>query len=383
MFQTVTSRWCTSKIVRALCTVLRDQLRMSEAGGPQALTDAITGLGNRQRLRRDAEAWLARATAEQPVTVAIFDLAGFKAYNDSYGHPAGDALLERLAAKLGDAVAPWGTAYRLFGDEFCVLLHADASERPRALALAAAALTEEGEAFTVTCSYGSVVVPDEARSVAEALRCADERLAAAKDSRGSVRATEACQVLREILLESKPELDEHHNVVGRLAQRVGRRLGLDGSQLRDVVRAAELHDIGKIAIPDAILRKPGPLDANEWRFMRRHTEIGERFLASLPALEPVARLVRSSHERFDGGGYPDGLAGDAIPIGARIIFACDAYDAMTADRAYRAGMSAERAIAELRRHAGRQFDPAVVEALCAELRGIRRRCDRRALAAGT
>ncbi len=124
--------------------------------------------------------------------------------------------------------------------------------------------------------------------------------------------------------------------------------------------AAELHDVGKVAIPDEILLKPGPLDAGEWRFMERHTLIGERIIGSSPGLAPVAAMVRSSHERWDGRGYPDRLSGEDIPLGARIVAVCDAYDAMTKDRSYRSGMDPELALTELRRCAGSQFDPAVV-----------------------
>ena len=134
---------------------------------------------------------------------------------------------------------------------------------------------------------------------------------------------------------------------------------------REVRAGAELHDIGKAAIPDAILSKPGPLDDREWAFMERHTIIGERILAAAPDLAPVGRIVRSSHERYDGTGYPDKLAGDAIPIEARIVAVADAFDAMTTDRPYRAGMERDEAIAELHRCAGGQFDAGVVAAFCA------------------
>jgi HD-GYP domain-containing protein (c-di-GMP phosphodiesterase class II) len=140
-----------------------------------------------------------------------------------------------------------------------------------------------------------------------------------------------------------------------------------GVQLEDIQTlqlAGELHDIGKVAIPDAILSKPGPLDAKEWALVKGHTLIGERILAAAPALAQVAKLVRASHERFDGSGYPDGLAGEEIPLGSRIIAVCDAYDAMIGPRPYRLGMSEDVVIAELRRCAGEQFDPMIVEVFC-------------------
>ena len=131
--------------------------------------------------------------------------------------------------------------------------------------------------------------------------------------------------------------------------------------------AAELHDVGKVAIPDAIINKPGPLDDDEWAFMRRHTLIGERIVAAAPALGAVAQLVRASHEHWDGAGYPDATAGEDIPLGARIVAVCDAYDAIVSDRPYRRGRSAAEAMAELHRCAGTQFDPAVVDAFAAVL----------------
>jgi HD-GYP domain-containing protein (c-di-GMP phosphodiesterase class II) len=165
-----------------------------------------------------------------------------------------------------------------------------------------------------------------------------------------------------VLKEREPELEEHVDDVGALAVAVGRQLGLGAEPLDEIARGAELHDVGKVAVPEAILRKPGKLDEAEWQVMRQHTIVGERILAAAPALRPVARLVRSSHERWDGTGYPDGLAGEQIPLGARIITVCDAFDAMRQARPYAASMSESDALAELRRCAGTQFDPRVVDA---------------------
>jgi putative nucleotidyltransferase with HDIG domain len=173
-----------------------------------------------------------------------------------------------------------------------------------------------------------------------------------------------------VLSEREPELHEHSSDVMSLARGVARRLGLAPDEREVVARAAELHDIGKMAVPDAILSKPGALDEDEWAFIRDHTLVGERILSSADALAPAAPLVRSSHEQFDGGGYPDGLAGEEIPLGSRIIFVCDAFQAMTSRRPYSRARPVAEAIAELRACAGTQFDPRVVEVACREI-GIR------------
>ena len=162
---------------------------------------------------------------------------------------------------------------------------------------------------------------------------------------------------------------EHPARVGYTSLRLAQVLGMDDHQASLIGQAAALHDVGKLAIPDAVLHKPGPLDESEWRLMRQHPVIGERILSEDPDLQPVARLVRSSHERWDGHGYPDRLAGTEIPKGARIIAACDAFDAMTSDRCYQPARSLTAAIEELHRCAGTQFDPDVVAALCRRLEG--------------
>jgi two-component system, cell cycle response regulator len=298
----------------------------------------------------------------------MLDLDGFKDYNDTFGHPAGDALLVRLGRRLDQAVAGCGSAYRLGGDEFCALLRPGPDRVGDDVGRAVAALHERGEGFDVSSSHGTVVLPAEARDSARALQLADQRLYAQKGVRRRQATTQQVRdVLLQMVSERTPELRHHIDDVASLALGVGRRLGLRAHELNEAVRAAELHDMGKMAIPDALLMKPGPLDAAEWEFMRQHTIIGERMLHMAPALAGVARLVRWSHERVGGGGYPDGLVGDEIPLGARIVAVCDAFDAMTSDRPYRRAMSADAAIEELLRHAGTQFDAEVIAAFQAEL----------------
>ena len=157
------------------------------------------------------------------------------------------------------------------------------------------------------------------------------------NKRGGRRSTDEAvhQVLLRVAAEHDGDLPDHVDDVADMVAGVGRGLGLSGDELLEVRRAAALHDIGKVAIPDAILHAPRALTEDEWEYMRQHTIIGERIIAAAPELRGVGKIVRSSHERWDGGGYPDRLAGEEIPLGARIVAVCDAYDAMVTDRAYR------------------------------------------------
>jgi diguanylate cyclase (GGDEF)-like protein len=355
-------------VVRLGLTVL-ENLQMADSSKREALTDALTGLGNRRRLMNDVEEALEPDAGSH--VVVLFDLDGFKGYNDTFGHPAGDALLARLGRALNESVADHGNAYRLGGDEFCILLAEPGAGLADRIETAVAALSEHGQGFSVAPSYGSVVIPSEARDVSAAFQRADQRLYSHKGSRHRARDGEQVRdALMQALRERRPDLDEHIGGVARLAHAVARRLGMNATEIDEVTRAAELHDIGKMAVPDAILEKPARLDRNETEMIRQHTIIGERILAASPALRRVGALVRHSHERWDGLGYPDGLSGEEIPLGSRIISACDAFDAMTTDRPYQPAVSVREALAELRRCAGGQFDPKVVHAFCVEAESL-------------
>jgi two-component system cell cycle response regulator len=353
---------CLVAVLARLAITFGENRRMLTASREEASTDALTGLGNRRSLTRELERVTAEATALAPACLALFDLDGFKAYNDTYGHPAGDSLLARLGHALRDAVESHGSAYRMGGDEFCVLIDRELVEVEVVLAHAGTALSEHGDGFSITCSYGKVMLPAEAHDAERALHLADERMYLQKNGGRVSAGRQSSDVLLRTLSERHPSLHDHVSGVAELAVAIGERFGLPTEELGDLSNAAELHDMGKVAIPDAILDKPGPLDDAEWEFMRRHTIIGERILQAAPALKRVATIVRSTHERMDGKGYPDQLAGEEIPLAARIVLVCDAYEAMTADRSYREAMSAEVAIEELERCAGTQFDPRVVAA---------------------
>ena len=341
---------------------LRDHAHLLESVRTQSLTDELTGLGNRRSLFLTLQRELGREDAASMV-FAIYDLNGFKRYNDTFGHPSGDALLVRLADRLAQAAGPFGHAFRLGGDEFCLLVPCEREAMQDVVASGLAALTDEGEGFRVGAELGSVVLPDEASDATNALRLADERLYAQKYSLYQ-GGGEAHEVLLRVLDERDPALREQMRVVTELATAIGGQLGLAGQSLDQLRLAAELHDIGKLAVPVSLLEKVGPLEEGEWELVRQHPVVGQRMLSGVASMREVGQIVRATHERWDGGGYVDGLAGTSIPLAARIIAVCDAYVAMTTDRPFRRALPALQAVAELRRCSGAQFDPQVVFAFC-------------------
>ena len=352
-------------VVLRLVMTFRENRRLFELTRYEAITDALTGLGNRRKLIADLERRLGGENP-QPLLLMIFDLDGFKSYNDTFGHPAGDALLARLGAKLATVPGPEGAAYRLGGDEFCLIVPVKEAEAEPVIDRACSALSERGEGFDVGSSFGAVILPYDGTDPREALHAADERLYAQKYSRrGESDAT--MYALLEAIALREPDLSMHVGGVGSLAVETGRMLGLRRDELDELARAAQLHDVGKLAVPDEILYKPGALDEREWAFVRQHTLVGERILRASPGLRNVASIVRSTHERWDGRGYPDGLAGEDIALAARIIAVCDAYDAMTSTRPYRGARTPQEALAELVRFVGTQFDPTVVRVLAAHV----------------
>ena len=330
----------------------------------EARTDALTALGNRRALVSDFAHALAQPSEESELLVALFDLDGFKPYNDTFGHAAGDVLLHRLGARLAAAARSHsGSAYRMGGDEFCVLARCRPESAEALLEDTSTALQASGEGWRVGCSQGAAWVPSEATTESQALKLADERMYANKTSRSSA-GRQVTDALLQVITEQNALPDERSGLIDEAAGALAHALGQPDHEVRRICLAAKLHDIGKTAIPASILDKPGPLDEVDWQFIRRHPVIGERIVLAAPALAEAAALIRSTHERIDGRGYPDGLTDEQIPLGSRIIAVCDAYHAMTSDRPYRQAMSPGAALQELTRHAGTQFDASIVTAFC-------------------
>jgi diguanylate cyclase (GGDEF)-like protein/putative nucleotidyltransferase with HDIG domain len=355
-----------------------------------ALTDPLTGLGNHRHFHERLQRELQQAEEHDTVlTLCFVDVDDFKGINDRFGHPSGDRVLQQVAGRLRQG----GEAFRLGGDEFALLL----VDHDQVMALEAAnSVVERIGALdldhigNVTVSAGLATFPVQGHGRDELIRLADSALYWAKEhgkNRVRLYRPEVVELSELKRLAAGPDraaryraaaslakavdardayTGSHSERVSELAARVATKLGLDTEQVELTRLAGSLHDLGKLAIPEEILRKPGELTDSERLVLERHPQIGFRMLDSL-GVDPVADVVLYHHERWDGAGYPDGKRGEEIPLGARIIFVADAFDAMTSDRVYRPRRSEEDALAELERCAGTQFDPSIVTAFAQEM----------------
>ncbi|HET8529093.1 MAG TPA: diguanylate cyclase [Gaiellaceae bacterium] len=352
-----------------------------------AHTDNLTGLGNHRAyqaaLRTQIEDSLRTGT---PFSLCLVDVDNFKHINDTYGHPIGDDALVRLSELL--KTIERGAAFRFGGDEFAVLVAHDELSAFREIErvqqeLQRIELSPEGP---LAISVGIATFPTHAEDAATLQRTADGALYWSKahgKNRTCLYSPTMVRIMtpRELELETErnarlraaknlvrfvdardPSTATHSEVVSALAEALGIELGLDAGTIDHLRLAGLLHDIGKIGLPDTILRAPRALTPDEYEIVKRHPEFGYSLLDGI-GIDPVDDWILHHHERWDGGGYPHGLAGEEIPLGARIILVADAFEAMTADRPYRRAPGRAFALAELRKHAGSQFDPLVVGAL--------------------
>jgi diguanylate cyclase (GGDEF)-like protein len=357
-----------------------------------ALTDSLTGLRNHRALHEDLARDLRRdARVGGRMALIMLDLDGLKAINDTGGHQAGDERLQALAGALSETFRGGDCAYRVGGDEFAVILpdvgawgaleatqrlqtalaqhaidvtagiaddggskHVDGIIREADLALIAGKRHHHAVTIYSPELEPSIAAPDTARD-AEHVSSLTSALALAVDAKDSYTRS-------------------HSQTVSELCALIATELALGPALIGRMRLAGLLHDVGKIGIPDAILTKPGALTDPEYEQMKRHSTLGEEIVAAA-GLSTEARWVRHHHERYDGTGYPDGLAGEGIPFQSRIILTADAFEAMTSDRPYRAALGRDVAIAELRRCAGTQFDRSIVQAFCRALESSPERVD--------
>jgi diguanylate cyclase (GGDEF)-like protein/putative nucleotidyltransferase with HDIG domain len=364
-----------------------------------AATDNLTGLLNHRAYQSDIREAIESAD-RVPVTLCLIDIDDFKSINDRLGHPVGDRILQTFSSLLTEA----GKAYRLGGDEFALVVRGSADEGVEAIESLRSRLGEAifDRGARVTISAGLASCPESATEPDELHRVADvalywtkrhgknrwcvyspsvvevswpAELAAMAEFEARLRAAE--NLVR--VVDARDTYTGHHSQsVAVLADALARQLGLDEGLVERVRLAALLHDLGKIGIPDHILRKPGDLEPEEFLILKRHPQIGFELLDGVD-VAPVDTWILHHHEHWDGSGYPLGLRAEEIPIGSRIILVADAYDAMTTDRSYRRAVKPEAALDEIRRASGAQFDPAVVEALEVHL-GVEQRETGRVLA---
>jgi diguanylate cyclase (GGDEF)-like protein len=339
-----------------------------------AISDPLTGLRNHRAFQEDLARELQRVgRSGEPLSLVLLDLDGLKAVNDRFGHQAGDERLQAVAQAIRDSQRATDLAYRIGGDEFAVIL---------AGARALGALEFAQRLRAVVAVTAGIAEATDLRGRDEVIREADLALIGAKRLHQHVaiygpdlELTVAEHEHDErplasalaLAVDAKDSYTRSHcQTVSQLCAVIAAELGLERDRVARIRLGGLLHDVGKIGVPDAILNKPAALTDSEYELMKRHSLLGGDIVEAADMHEE-SRWVRHHHERFDGSGYPDGLAGTDIPLESRIILVADAFEAMTSDRPYRVAPGQEFALEELRRNAGTQFDPDVVDALCRAL----------------
>lgn len=359
--------WLTLALIVAvfarMIETVRNQSRALQQARKNLLADQAIGIENRRKLQAKLE-----ATGRDPNSrrvLVLLELDGLRAYNDRFGYAAGDDLLRLFAQSLVEAVTPvGGTAYRIDRSRLAALVPSGDRQLGEVVLAATASLRELERDQLISSAYGEVLIPDETADPEVAFQIAGQRLTAHKQRQHRSARRQAHAVLMAALTARRPDLRDHLRVVTYRAISLGRRLGVGVAEIDDIALAADLQEVGLLATADPSL---SPATLNGGPGGARDTTVAEQIIAAAPGLLPVARLVRSSSEHYDGRGYPDGLAGEAIPLGSRVLAVAFTFAALTSPGAQLNGKGPEQALAELRQHSGTRFDPRVVEALAADL----------------
>ncbi len=340
------------------CTEKRNRLREIEY---LSYHDQLTGLYN----RRFFEEELRRLDVPRnlPLSLVMIDVNGLKLFNDAFGHTTGDELLKKVAGVLREECRADDIVARIGGDEFMILLpltdrdHLD----PLMARISDAMSKEQVKDLPISVSLGGATKTDAGKSVEKVFDMAEDQMYRRKISEKSSYHNRSVNLILKTLYSKSPEEKEHSENVSVLSEAIGREMGLAQPEIDELKTAGIIHDIGKIAVSSRILEKDGPLDKEEWEEIRKHPETGYNILSTVSEYSPLAKIILTHHEHWDGKGYPKGLKGDEIPLQSRILGAAEAYDVMVSGRVYRKAMSRDVALAELRRCAGTQFDPEVVK----------------------
>jgi diguanylate cyclase (GGDEF)-like protein len=370
----------------------------------RATHDRLTGVANRETLLTTLAAEVERAARHyKPLSLAFIDIDRFKPINDTYGHNAGDAVLRQVASIIADAIRPSDLFGRYGGEEFMLILPettpdqaVEMAERVRSLVAQSPLAIAHGQQVSVTISIGVAGARGSILQIDALVDQADAAMYAAKslgrnrtyqfhdlDGTTAVRRAPisaerrsaaaaigrwahdtATEALASVLAPQPNHRGRPSDMIAALATGMALEMGLPRDEIERIRIAALLHDLGKLAVPSEILDKPSTLSSGEWQAIGEHPRIGQVILEQATALREAVPVVLHHHERFNGSGYPHGLRGQEIPLGARIVAVADAYHAMVQKRPYKHALTHEEALEELRRHAGTQFDPQVVDTFC-------------------
>lgn len=341
---------------------MTERISMEKQLREMAETDVTTQLANRRKF--ESFLFESEGTTPENFSLLVFDIDGLKSINDALGHAEGDSVIKYVANKLSETFKSAEIIARIGGNEFGIIYLNATAQRIESKCLDfQARLSEINKelSYDISVSFGIAHTDGAPVDTLRLYQAADHNMYNNKLLKeGSSKSALVKSLMKA--LEAKDYITEGHaDRMTDVAMAIGNAIGLEQHRLDQLALLTKFHDLGKVGIPDSILKKPGPLTSEEWQIMLTHTTIGHRIASASPELEPISDLIYKHHEKWDGTGYPLGLSGEDIPLECRILTIADAFDAMTNDRPYRVAMSVDAAVEEIKRCSGTQFDPALVD----------------------